>query len=67
MSKAVIMQNGTLISASVRATEGDFGVSADSVLDAESASALAVSGLNLFPSLLQRSPRSPAKAAVSTT
>lgn len=34
MSKAVIMQNGTLISASVRATEGDFGVSADGVLAA---------------------------------
>ena len=34
MSKAVIMQNDELISTSVRATEGNFGVSADSVLDA---------------------------------
>ncbi len=34
MSKAVIMKNGTMISASVRATEGKFGVSADSVLAA---------------------------------
>ena len=34
MSKAVIMRNGTLISASVTATEGDFGVSADGVLAA---------------------------------